>query len=383
MILHAPKNGAAHATSAMRDQRRTSWRLIPILLAFVSFTPLLGTAVRRGSAFTADPRDRWARPPKQQPITLRSDLVVIPVRVLDREGRPVRGLKAGDFELFIEGKRQPIIFFSAEGEELSRPLALILLLDASGSIAATVHQQRSAVESLLHHLGPRTRLSVIRFSDRPQVIVPFTTVHQVVAASLSQMSRVEGPTAIFDALLFAVQHFRTLRADAPQAATRHTGPSSTTLHEAVGDESLLPDPVRKVIILLSDGLDTASRADYRSCIRAAQQADVTVYALHIPLYSPAEGSLKPRPAVRGFRDVAKQTGGRMFVIGSVAEALRPTARSDLTAVFQTILADIRHQYYLGCAAPESAPPGKYLRVAVGVKRAGVRVETVRRGFYAK
>ncbi len=367
----------------MRNQGRTSWRLIPVLLAFVS--PLLGAAAREESAFAADQRDRSTRPSEQQPITLRSDLVVIAVRVLDREGRPVRGLTASDFELLIEGKRQPIIFFSAEGEgeELSRPLALILLLDASGSIAATVHQQRSAVESLLHHLGPRTLLSVIRFSDRPQVIVPFTTAHQAVAASLSQMSRVEGPTAIFDALLFAVQHFRTLRADAPQAATRHTGPSSTTLHEAVGEGSLLPDPVRKVIILLSDGLDTASRADYRSCIRAAQQADVTVYALHIPLYSPAEGSLKPRPAVRGFRDVAEQTGGRMFIIGSVAEALHPTARSDLTAVFQTMLADIRHQYYLGCAAPESAPPGKYLRVAVRVKRAGVRLETVRRGFYAK
>lgn len=291
----------------------------------------------------------------QQPITLRSDLVLIPVRAFDRADRPVLGLTADDFELFVEGKRQPIIFFSTEGneEQLSRPLALVLLLDASGSIAATWHQQQSAVQSLIRQLGPQTLLSVIRFSDRPQVVVPFTTAHHEAAEALAQMRRVAGPTAIFDALLFAIDHFRNL-----------TQPS-----------------VRKIVLLLSDGLDTASQTSYRDCIRAAEHADVTVYSLQIPLYSPADGYLRPRPPSRGFRDVAEATGGRMFLVGSLAEALRPTARTDLTAVFQMILADIRNQYYLGCAPPEWAPKGKYLRVTVQTKRPGVRVSAARRGFY--
>ncbi|HXF05161.1 MAG TPA: VWA domain-containing protein [Blastocatellia bacterium] len=300
--------------------------------------------------------DRSAERP-QEPITLRSDLVIVPVRAFDRAGRPVRGLTADDFELFVEGKRQPIIFFSTEGEgeQLSRPLALVLLLDASGSIAATLHQQQSAVQSLLGRLGPQTMLSVIRFSDRPHVVVPFTTAHQDAARALAQMRRVEGPTAIFDALLFAIHHFRTFSSPA----------------------------VRKIVLLISDGLDTASRIDHRECIRAAEQADVTVYSIHIPLYSPANGYLRPRPPVRGFGDVAQATGGRLFVVGSVAEALRPTARTDLTTVFERILDDIRTQYYLGCAPPESAPKGKYLRLMVRTRRSGVRVSSARGGFYVR
>lgn len=341
--------------SSHRAGNRNLHRIVSAVVTSLFFLPLEGVAFgeRARHSFVPIAHGRSVEL-LQESITLRSDLVIVPVRAFDRAGRPVRGLTADDFELFVEGKRQPIIFFSTEGEgeKLSRPLALILLLDASGSIAATWHQHRSAVQSLLGRLGPQTMLSVIRFSDRPHVVVPFTTAHHEAAQALAQMRQVEGPTAIFDALLFAIDHFHTLS----QPVTR------------------------KIVLLLSDGLDTASQTSYRDCIRAAEQADVTVYSLQIPLYSPANGSLRPRPPARGFGDVARATGGRLFVVGSVAEALRPTARTDLTAVFQTILADIRNQYYLGCAPPASAPKGKYLRLTVRTRRSGVRVSSARGGF---
>lgn len=344
--------------SSYRAGKQNLHRIISAVVTSLFFLPLEGVASgerARHSVVQIAP-DRSAEL-LQESITLRSDLVIVPVRAFDRAGRPVRGLAADDFELFVEGKRQPIIFFSTEGEgeQLSRPLALILLLDASGSIAATLHQQESAVRSLLGRLGRQTVLSVIRFSDRPQVVVPFTTAHHDAATALARMRRVEGPTAIFDALLFAIDHFRTLS----QPLTR------------------------KIVLLLSDGLDTASQTSYRDCIRAAERADVTVYSLQIPLYSPANGYLRPRPPVRGFGEVARATGGRLFVVGSVAEALRPTAQTDLTTVFERILDDIRTQYYLGCAPPESAPKGKYLRLMVRTRRSGVRVRSARGGFYVR
>ena len=286
-------------------------------------------------------------------VVLRSDLVLVPVSVTDRRGQFVDGLRAKDFILYDDGQRRPIAFFSAEteAEHLSRPLAMILLLDASHSIAAILHEQQSAVASLLSVLGDRTMVSIVSFHQRPEVLLDFTADKDEALRAFLQRRRIGGNTAIFDALCFAIERL-----------------------------SAFPDAdLRRVVVIISDGLDTASATDYRVCARAAQQEGIAVYPVWIPLYSPSGGRLKARRPTKGFIEVAKETGGKFFRVGTVKEALDPDAAVDLRPVFQAIINDLRHQYYLGFYPLRNARPG-FHRVRVTVKRKGVRVDVRRRGY---
>lgn len=289
-------------------------------------------------------------------VVLRSDLVLVPVSVYDRRGRFVSGLRAEDFILYDDGRRRPIVFFSAEteAEHLSRPLALILLLDASHSIAAILHEQQSAVASLLSALGDRTMVSIVSFHQRPEVLLDFTVDKDEALRTFLRRRRIGGNTAIFDALCFAIKRL-----------------------------SALPDAdLRRIVVIISDGLDTASETDYRACARAAQREGIAVYSVWIPLYSPSGGRLKARRPTKGFIEVAEETGGKFFRVGTVEEALNPRAVVDLRPVFQAVIDDLRHQYYLGFYPPGDAHPG-FHRVRVTVKRKGVRVDARRRGYLVR
>ncbi len=290
-------------------------------------------------------------------ITLRSDLVLVPVTVRDQHGRIVRGLSAQDFDVFDNGRRQEIAFFSTEPTSgtLSRPLALSLLLDASGSIMGTWSAQASAIRSLLRWLGPEIRVTLIRFHERPEPLIEgFTTDKAVLERALEHHRPMWNQTAIFNALLFAFERLAAL----PEAH------------------------VRKVVLVVTDGLDTASTVSPTECLRVAEAAGITTYIVVIPLYSPAEGRLRPRPIAKGLAEIARRTGGRLFIVGTAPELLHPRATLDLTPILQDIVEELWGQYYIGYYAPDS-PPGTRHRIRVRVKRPGLRVEVARQSYIAK
>lgn len=289
-------------------------------------------------------------------VVLRSDLVLIPVTVRDKQGKYVTDLQAEEFKLFDNGKPQPIAFVSSESNanQLARPLALTLLLDTSRSISAVLHQQRSAVTSLLNRLGERTLVSLISFSQRPEILLEFTTNKTEALNAFFRHQRIGGDTAIFDALSFALKNI----------------------------EALSEGERRKIVVIISDGLDTASEVGFRDCIQLAEADGVAVYSILIPIYSPYGDRLVVRRPTKGFVDIAEETGGKFFQVGTVQQALNPSAKLDLGPVFEAIVEDLGHQYYLGFYPPENNPPG-FHRLDVRVDRKNVKLELRRRGYVTR
>lgn len=289
-------------------------------------------------------------------VSLRADLVVVPVTIRDRQGRILTDLRAEDFTLLDNGRPQPIAFFSSEraAEQLTRPIELVLLLDSSRSISAILHQQRTAVISLLGQLGEKTFVSLISFSQHPEVLLDFTNDRDRVLTAFLQHQRIEGNTAIFDAVWFGLRR--------------------------LGERS--QDETRKIIIMISDGQDTASTIGFRQCLELAAQHGIAVYSILIPIYSPYGDRLVARRPVKGFRELAEETGGKFFQVGTVEQGLNPGAQLDLTPIFEAILQDVRHQYYLGFYPPEKNPPGVH-RLDVRVHRKGVKVEIRRKWYIAR
>lgn len=286
-------------------------------------------------------------------VVLQSDLVLIPVIVRDKQGKYVTDLQVEDFKLYDNGQPRPIALFSSEREpdRIARPLALTLLLDSSRSISAVLHEQRSAVSSLLDHLGEQTLISIISFSQRPEVLQAFTANKAEALNAFFRHQRAGGNTAIFDALLFAVKN------------------SGTVSHA----------DTRNVVVIISDGLDTASQVSSSEIVRRAEAEGVAVYSILIPIYSPYGDRLVARRPAKGFIEVAEETGGKFFQAGTVEQALNPNAKLDLGPVFDAIVEDLRHQYYLGFYPSDNRQPG-FHRVEVRVSRKNVKLELRRKGY---
>ncbi|MGB8510036.1 MAG: VWA domain-containing protein [Pyrinomonadaceae bacterium] len=249
-------------------------------------------------------------------IRVSTDLIIIPVFVSDSHKRRVPGLTRGDFAVLDEGRAVETAYFAAGAEHV----ALIFLLDASGSTRDIIERQQETALALFSQFGPRSRVAVMAFDELPRLTLPFTSDASSAGAAFRLAATHDRRTAIFDAALAAVKTFET-------GATRPTE--------------------RRIAILISDGLDTASVARASDAVNEARKRGVSFYVIHLPLFTPREGRLVPRPASKGFRDLAEKTGGQFFVVGDARTSLDPHAVYDLQAIFRAIAEDLSGQYVLG------------------------------------
>jgi Ca-activated chloride channel family protein len=193
---------------------------------------------------------------------------------------------------------------------------------------------------------------VLRFSDRPSLATPFTNDADAARAAFRFGLERDRRTAIFDAAAEAVRAFDKLP---PVRAER------------------------RIIVLISDGLDNSSRTRAASVIDAALERRVSFYVIHLPLFEPRNGYLTVRLPSKGFRDLAEKTGGKYFVVGDVRSALQQRP-PDLTPVFQAIEEDLKSQYLLGFYIAESSRDNRQHVFSVGLKPDGVEYSVGRLGF---
>jgi Ca-activated chloride channel family protein len=281
-------------------------------------------------------------------VRVNTELLLFPIRIRDKKGKPVTGLTEADVALKDQDQVVRSLYFSPGADRV----ALLFALDQSGSLRDMISQQQDAALSLFSRFSDRSSIAVLRFSNTPLLIQPFTKDVEAARSAFRFRAGRDQRTAIFDAAAKSLEAF---------------------------DDLPLVRSERRIVVLISDGLDNSSRTSADSVIDAALKARVSFYMIHLPLFEPRDGRLEVRRPSKGFRDLAEKTGGKYFLLGDGNTALAP-GQQDLTPIFQAIEDDLKSQYLLGFYIAESARDNRKHEFSLSLKPDGVQYSAGRYGY---
>ena len=268
-------------------------------------------------------------------VRVSTDLLLFPIRIKDKRNQAVQGLTESELSLEDKDRITTGLYFAPGADRV----ALVFALDQSGSLREIISQQREAALALFRRFSDRSSIAVLRFAEAPAVVAPFERDPAKARSAFSLSAGSNRHTAIFDAAAKAVTMFE----DLPRVRSE-----------------------RRIVILISDGLDNASKTKPGAVIDAALNNHVSFYVIHLPLFEPRDGRLAVRAPAKGFRDLAEKTGGKYFLAGDAGSALAPVKDIDLTAIFQAIEEDLKSQYLLGFYLGEGANDGRKHRFSLGL-----------------
>ncbi|HET6978627.1 MAG TPA: VWA domain-containing protein [Pyrinomonadaceae bacterium] len=281
-------------------------------------------------------------------VRVNTDLLLFPVRIRDKKGQAVTGLTDQDLTLKDPDQVTTSVYFSPGADRV----AMVFALDQSGSLRQIIEQQREAALGLFTHFGERSSVAIVRFSETAALVAPFTKDLANARAAFKFRAAPNAKTAIFDAAATSLTAFDDLT------------PSRTE---------------RRIVILISDGLDTRSRTNPDTVIEAALEQHVSFYVIHLPLFEPRDGRLEVRRPSKGFKELAEKTGGKYFLAGDPKSALTPKA-TDLAPIFQAIEEDLKSQYLLGFYIAENKRDNRKHVFSVSMKPDGVEYSVGRQGY---
>ena len=270
-------------------------------------------------------------------VRVNTDLVVLNVTVTDKAGQYVKALKASDFKVFEDGMEVPknmITSFSLQ----ESPYAAVVLLDSSGSMEARFSLARSAAIRFLDGLRQEDVAAVYRFDSKVERVQEFSGGRDL--APTAYAIRAKGMTTLNDAIVEAA---KTL-ADRPEH--------------------------RKAIVILSDGMDTFSKASSEKAVESALAVGASIFAVDMSSLEIA-GSARHQSAAQ-LRAFAEKTGGR-FVSTPGGPALRDA--------FAGIADELGHQYTISYRPVNKKRDGKWRTLEVKVPQEDLTVRT-RKGYRA-
>lgn len=274
-------------------------------------------------------------------VKVNSDLVQVPVTVTNKADQVVEDLNKETFLVYENGVQQTIAHF----ESTETPISACLVFDSSLSMASKFHKSVEAMHELLDAAISGDEYCLIRFSDRPEIMVGMTNGSADVAAAMNRLYP-GGWTALLDAIYFAMQEVK-------RGHNRH-----------------------KAIVLISDGGDNRSQHTKREIKQLVREADTQIYSIGI--LSPDDLPVSPAeidgPSLMG--NISHQSGGRLFRIHGIDEL--PSAIARITKA-------VRYQYVLGYYPKDAYHDGKYRRITVRLQvpkgTSGLRAYW-RAGYYA-
>ncbi len=276
----------------------------------------------------------------QQTFRSAIDLVHFGVVVTDKQGSPITGLTADDFEIKESGKLQAIKFFAAGDPAAAPPLHVGFLLDASGSMEEDLKDVRTAAIKFLNAM------------DRAEdiTLVDFDTEVRMARYSGSQYARL-------------IERIRERKAD-----------GMTALYDAIGVylSSTADQDGQKVLIMYTDGGDTRSTLTMSEILDLLRASDVTVYVVGYLEHQSSSGRMTQRAELTRF---AAMTGGL---------ALFPTSIKEVDKMYEKIEREISSRYNIGYTSSDERTDGTWRNVEIRLKRTdlkGVKLRT-RDGYFA-
>lgn len=283
-------------------------------------------------------------------LKVNTDLLVFPIRVRDKRGTNAP-LTESDLSV-VDKDRVTAGLYLFRGADR---VALLFALDESGSLRDLISLQRDAALELFRRFGERSKVAVVRFAEQPSLVFDFGRDTAAASKAFSFPARRNQHTAIFNAAAAALNAFDAL----PRFRSE-----------------------RRIVILLSDGLDNTSSTKATQVIATALAKHVSFYVIHLPLFEPRDGRLVVRSPAKGFRDLAEKTGGKYFLVGNAKSSLTSAADqsgNDLTPIFQAIEEDLRSQYLLGYYAGDGSRDGREHRFKISFP-AGVEYQVGAFGY---
>jgi VWFA-related protein len=298
--------------------------------------------------------------PQQTPdagtIKLDTSLVLIPVSVIDRDGKYIPNLTKDGFQIFEDGIKQEIDHFSS----VEAPFNVVLLLDTSGSTRFKIEDIQRAALTFVDQLRPQDRVMVVSFDQRVYIDSEFTGDRAQLRRAIHQ-TRTGGSTRLYDAV------------------------------DLVLTERLNKMTGRKAIILFTDGVDTMSQlATSLSTIDRVEESGVLLYPIQYDTQANLGSTItvngkpmRPAPGSPGspeayeraskyLRELADRTGARHYQAETIENAER---------AFALIAEELRHQYSLSYYPANVARDGSYRRIRVTVNQPNVVVRA-RAGYRA-
>ncbi len=301
--------------------------------AYVSGAPTLNTSTLTPAAGTDDPQSGM--------ITLHSRVNEVNVLFIatDKHGKFVRNLNETDFSILDDHKPpQAILNFRRETD---LPLHLGLLVDVSGSINSRFEFEQTAATSFMQHTirAGFDKAFVMGFNTHSQMAQDFTDNVSLLSTSVHQLHD-GGDTALYDAVYRACK------------------------------EKFLKDrpdrPVRKAIIIVSDGEDNQSEVTKAQAIEMAQRAEVIIYAI-----STDDSGIVMR-GDKVLEQLANATGGRAFF---------PFKMKDITHSYAAIEDELRSQYIVSYKPADFDADGRYRSIQISSLKKDLQVRA-RQGYYA-
>jgi von Willebrand factor type A domain. len=282
-------------------------------------------------------------------IRVRAEEILVPVTVRDQTtGAHVSGLKPESFFIYDNGERQEIASFNRQRV----PANIVLLLDASGSVFGQMRFIREAAKNFTQGLMPEDKVCVMQFADRVELLQDWTqgTDSRGLAKALDWRYHPGQSTTFYDGLYLA----------ATEQLKRVEG--------------------RKVVILLTDGIDTGERkhASFTDALNAVRRAEASVYVISLTEYLRVAlskydkgwlgrifGGYDPRQIKRYqilineaeglLEKIAAETGGRMFL---------PRKDEDLLPAYRAVAEELQAQYIITYKPKKRAAAGEYRRIRV-------------------
>ena len=285
---------------------------------------------------------------RQQTFKGGARTVAVYATVTDAEGRLVPDLSRDDFEVYDNGKPQPLTIFAND----IQPITIVVMLDRSGSMRANFRRVEAAAEAFVKRLLPADKARIGSFAARIQVDPPdFTSDSAELVKIIRTELQAEGPTPLWNAV-------------------------------NVGMNALRRQEGRRVVLVFTDGVDSpmnfsSNNVSLKSAMKRAQEEDVMVYAIGLesevpfgnrraPMPGGGMGGLRRQSGMitqkpdEGLAKIAAETGGGYFEL---------TTTNNLASTFAQVADELHRQYALGFEPPKL--DGKSHKLEVRIKKPGM------------